>query len=248
MLVCTDSAATRAFVQDILAPTCEVVLAATGEEAIRLAHVAPPEVVLCDLVLPDIDGAEVLRAFRADPALAAIPFLTASARDGDDARALDLEAFAADYERLLEAQEALLHAERLATVGVVAAEVSHEVNTPLSYVKSGSSALLDLLAQLGATTRAAGAPGAAPLDAAGLAARLEDARELAAEVRHGVERLERVSAALRSGVRRAGHDVPDEAATRAAWNVAIGRATAAVRRILQQPAAGAALGPRPPRR
>lgn len=65
--------------------------AANGEQGIEAALRAPPDVVLCDLMLPDVDGFAVLARLRAEPATAATPFvfLTASA-DIEDARVAQL--------------------------------------------------------------------------------------------------------------------------------------------------------------
>jgi two-component system, cell cycle response regulator len=56
-----------------------------GPEGIELARTERPDLVLCDIHLPAMDGFEIARAFRADPALANIPMIavTASAMVGD---------------------------------------------------------------------------------------------------------------------------------------------------------------------
>jgi CheY-like chemotaxis protein len=61
--------------------------AANGEEGIRVALRSPPDLVLCDLMMPKVDGFGVLARLRAEPSTAGIPFLflTASA-DAEDAR------------------------------------------------------------------------------------------------------------------------------------------------------------------
>ncbi len=46
-----------------------VEIAATGREGIQKARVFQPDVIICDLGLPDIDGLAVARAIRADAAL-----------------------------------------------------------------------------------------------------------------------------------------------------------------------------------
>jgi CheY-like chemotaxis protein len=55
-----------------------VEMAHTGPEGIRRARAARPEVVLCDLGLPEIDGYGVARALRADPDLAAVRLVALS--------------------------------------------------------------------------------------------------------------------------------------------------------------------------
>jgi DNA-binding NarL/FixJ family response regulator len=51
-----------------------------GEEGVALARAERPDLVLCDLMMPGIDGFGVLRQIRADPRTAATPFLFLTAR------------------------------------------------------------------------------------------------------------------------------------------------------------------------
>lgn len=55
------------------------VVAAQGEEALRLARELRPVVILCDMSMPEMDGAEVCRRLHADPATAEIPIVIMSA-------------------------------------------------------------------------------------------------------------------------------------------------------------------------
>jgi two-component system cell cycle response regulator DivK len=57
----------------------QTIEAATGEEAIRLAIEHAPDVILMDLQLPDINGAEAARRIDANPRTARIPVLAISA-------------------------------------------------------------------------------------------------------------------------------------------------------------------------
>jgi two-component system CheB/CheR fusion protein len=53
----------------------EVAVAYDGPGAIEKARAFAPEVVLCDIGLPGMDGYAVARAFRADPALRAVTLI-----------------------------------------------------------------------------------------------------------------------------------------------------------------------------
>jgi CheY-like chemotaxis protein len=71
-----------------------VVLAETGAEALERARAERPEVILLDMVMPDISGPELLAQLRQLPETAATPiiFLTGSARKLDLDRLMALGA------------------------------------------------------------------------------------------------------------------------------------------------------------
>jgi len=56
----------------------QVELASDGEEGLRLAHSARPDVILLDMLLPKLGGVDVLRALKADRATATIPVIALS--------------------------------------------------------------------------------------------------------------------------------------------------------------------------
>ena len=66
--------------------------AGCGADGVSAALADPPEVVLCDLIMPGMDGYEVMRRLRADARTAAVPFVvvTGSATPADVERGLRL--------------------------------------------------------------------------------------------------------------------------------------------------------------
>jgi len=70
--------------------------AATADEAIAIAREEQPDVILLDVVMPHVDGPNVLEQLRRDPATAAIPviFMTANAADSDIERLIRIGALA----------------------------------------------------------------------------------------------------------------------------------------------------------
>ena len=66
----------------------QVSQAGSAEEALASARLNPPEVVITDYLLPDMDGAQLLAGLRADQVLASIPviFLTGKAEPADVTR------------------------------------------------------------------------------------------------------------------------------------------------------------------
>jgi CheY-like chemotaxis protein len=69
-------------------------LAASAAEALAMAASDPPDLIVMDVLMPDMDGPTALAALRRDPALRAIPvvFMTARAQPADEARYLALGA------------------------------------------------------------------------------------------------------------------------------------------------------------
>lgn len=77
----------------------EIDSAANGQEGIDRAAATAPDVVLLDVMMPDIDGLEVTRRLKADPRTAAIPVVLVSARTESEDVAAGRAAGAADYLR-----------------------------------------------------------------------------------------------------------------------------------------------------
>lgn len=58
----------------------EMLVAVNGEEALEKIRAHAPDLVLLDIMMPRIDGYEVARLVRADPATAALPIIMLSAK------------------------------------------------------------------------------------------------------------------------------------------------------------------------
>ncbi len=71
--------------------------ASTGELGIKLAHEVRPEVVLLDLMLPDVSGTQVAKALRRDPETHLVPIIMVSARAEEVDRVVGFELGADDY-------------------------------------------------------------------------------------------------------------------------------------------------------
>jgi len=75
----------------------QVTRATTGPEALRQLRAAPPDLVILDLMLPELDGLEVCRRLRADPATATLPVIMLTAKGDEVDRVVGLELGADDY-------------------------------------------------------------------------------------------------------------------------------------------------------
>jgi two-component system, OmpR family, alkaline phosphatase synthesis response regulator PhoP len=71
--------------------------AASGREALRLIAAKVPDLVVLDLMLPQVDGLEVCRAVRANEHTAGIPIIMLTARAEESERIVGLELGADDY-------------------------------------------------------------------------------------------------------------------------------------------------------
>jgi DNA-binding response OmpR family regulator len=98
ILVVDDEEDIRRFLGTVLKEKgYEVLLAAEGEEALALAGRERPHLVLLDIMMPAMDGWEVLRRLKADAHTARIPVAVVSARTEVRARALSEGAGVADF-------------------------------------------------------------------------------------------------------------------------------------------------------
>ncbi|MEW6303733.1 MAG: response regulator transcription factor [Verrucomicrobiota bacterium] len=75
----------------------EVTTAGDGAEALRKARTVAPDLIVLDLMLPEIDGLEVCKLLRRDPATSAIPIIMLTAKAAEIDRILGLELGADDY-------------------------------------------------------------------------------------------------------------------------------------------------------
>lgn len=74
-------------------PAYAMVRAYSGQEAIAMAHRVQPDLILLDLMMPPVNGFDVVQALQDDPITAGIPILVVTARDVTD---LDREVLNAD--------------------------------------------------------------------------------------------------------------------------------------------------------
>lgn len=74
-----------------------ILTATSGREALEVIRLQRPDLVLLDLMLPDIDGFGVCEILRRNPETAALPIVIVSAWNTSDSRNLGLELGALDY-------------------------------------------------------------------------------------------------------------------------------------------------------
>lgn len=91
ILIVEDVALNADLLIQLLEDEHELVVAGDGEEGLATAASARPDLILMDMSLPKMDGYEVTRRIKADPALHAtvVVGLSAHAMQGDKQKAID---------------------------------------------------------------------------------------------------------------------------------------------------------------
>ncbi|GAA3630849.1 SpoIIE family protein phosphatase [Streptomyces chitinivorans] len=97
VLVADDNADMREYLRRILAPGYRVTTVADGRAALEAVRADAPDMVVSDVMMPRMDGLELVAALRADSRTASVPVLLLSARAGQEASIEGLEAGADDY-------------------------------------------------------------------------------------------------------------------------------------------------------
>jgi signal transduction histidine kinase len=143
-------------------------LAEDGQQALNLLHAQPFDVVLLDIIMPGMDGYQVLEAIKMHPELRDLPVIVISALDEIDSAVRCIEMGAEDYlpkpfnpvllrarlnaslqkkklrdlEKAYLQQEVMLRqSEKLATLGKLSAGMAHELNNPASAAQRGAAQL-----------------------------------------------------------------------------------------------------------
>ncbi|MGH7628962.1 MAG: ATP-binding protein [Gemmatimonadales bacterium] len=97
VLVADDNADMREYLERLLGDRYAVEAVSNGTTALHRARERRPDLIIADVMMPGLDGFELLAALRQEPATATVPILLLSARAGEEARVEGLLAGADDY-------------------------------------------------------------------------------------------------------------------------------------------------------
>ncbi len=97
LLVVEDNAEMRAYLRDELSTQWTVREAADGAEGWTEVQAEPPDLVVSDVMMPEVDGIELCKRIKNDDTLRTVPVLLLTARAGGAAAVEGLEAGADDY-------------------------------------------------------------------------------------------------------------------------------------------------------
>ncbi|MDT7834675.1 two-component system response regulator [Aquabacterium sp. OR-4] len=92
VLVVDDTPANLSLLANLLNQTYRVQLATSGAKALELARRTPPDLIVLDVMMPEMDGYEVCRQLKADARTRHVPvlFLTALSRPEDESRGFEV--------------------------------------------------------------------------------------------------------------------------------------------------------------
>jgi signal transduction histidine kinase/CheY-like chemotaxis protein/predicted Ser/Thr protein kinase len=114
VVVVEDNADMRDLVAEICADDFRVLTAADGERGLELIRANNPALVISDVMMPRLDGNELLRRLRDDPKTAPTPVILLTAKAGPEMRLEGLESGADDYlTKPFESRELLARARNL---------------------------------------------------------------------------------------------------------------------------------------
>jgi signal transduction histidine kinase len=150
LLLVEDNPDMRAFVASCLAPRWRVQTAKNGREGLETARRIRPDLIVSDVMMPELDGFQMVEELRKDHSFASTPIIFLTARTGAEAVVRGLTLGAVDYvnkpfrqaelEARVEAQLRLRAAERtlaerdsrLLAMGQMTGTIAHDMRSPLA--------------------------------------------------------------------------------------------------------------------
>ena len=97
LLVVDDVPENLLLMSELLRPHYHLRVASGGEKALQIARRSPPDLILLDVMMPDMDGYEVCRRLKEDPSTSDTPILFLTAKDQAEDESHGLELGATDY-------------------------------------------------------------------------------------------------------------------------------------------------------
>jgi signal transduction histidine kinase len=160
VMIVEDNADMRAYLQRRLARKYALEVCSSGKEALRRIAERPPDLVLSDVMMPELSGYDLCRAVKAKPETASVPVILITARKGPDRTLEGYRAGADDYLtkpfnihellarvkvqlRLQDLGRQLARREKGAVMNLVAAGLAHEVRNPVNAILNAVRPLVD---------------------------------------------------------------------------------------------------------
>jgi len=161
ILLVEDNRDMRAFLVRLLERRWVLTVARDGQQGLELARAEPPDLVISDVMMPNMSGYELCRVLKADPVTRSVPVILVSARGGGDAALDGFAAGASDYVvkpfsppellarvdaqiRLRRLTRALIESEKRASLAAMSAGIAHEVLNPVNVIANSVGLLRGL--------------------------------------------------------------------------------------------------------
>jgi signal transduction histidine kinase/PAS domain-containing protein len=160
VLIADDNSDMRHYLVRVLSEQYEVETVAEGQSALQSARNNPPDLIVSDVMMPLLDGFELLKALRAEEQTRTIPVVLLSARAGEESRVEGIQAGADDYLiKPFSARELLarisgrleiarLQRDRESQLRVSQAELEQRVNERTQELLNASDELRELSARI----------------------------------------------------------------------------------------------------
>ena len=160
VLAVDDSAEMLTFLQEVLGASCDIITAQDGAAAIQLAQAEHPDIIISDVMMPELNGFGLVHAVRHDESLRHTPVVLLTARDTASDRVTGLDLGADAYitkpfhaaelrsvvQRLLRKQgdqQLASRALRTTELQLLIASISHEILNPLGFIRNAAFVLAE---------------------------------------------------------------------------------------------------------
>nr|ODN91900.1 hypothetical protein L203_01154 [Cryptococcus depauperatus CBS 7841] len=97
IMLVEDSADTRRYMKSIFSQYCQIVEACDGQEALDLCSKRLPDLIISDIMMPKLDGFELLAALKKTNELKVVPVIMLTAKGADESKVSGIMAGADDY-------------------------------------------------------------------------------------------------------------------------------------------------------
>jgi signal transduction histidine kinase len=130
VLIADDNSDMRDYLSRLLNPRWRVIAVADGMSAFHAAIEHKPDLILSDVMMPGIDGLQLISKLRENPETRTTPVILLSARAGEDARVEGLQAGADDYlTKPFAARELIAHVDTNLKLSAARRELTSQLET-----------------------------------------------------------------------------------------------------------------------
>ncbi len=135
IIVAEDNADMRSYISNILSPEYKILAFSNGQEALKAIMANPPDLILSDIMMPIMDGLELVKQVRNHTHVSHIPIILLSARAGQESVVSGLDSGADDYlVKPFAAKELLARIKQHITMFHLREEVANQKQQFISYI------------------------------------------------------------------------------------------------------------------